>query len=689
MDYETFWRPNSGPNAAPYILSPSNGPQCIDKLISPIAPQHAYYQDRNLFNFHLNPLCSLLNVRANKPKIDLIVENGEVEYWISPFNKISSASNSPSWLKHIYSSDAAIALGYQAYSSNFPAVSSDDKYNRFQAQGVVNRLTAFWASAKARPDLSDGTGVLATKFTLYNQDGHINYSFDWDVMRNAMPRNFTIPTNPLNRPLQTYSTPSFYPFYRKWKFSCCAREGFDWMIEARNKEIIAGDNLFSPFVAAGWNPDENYNHRPAQWLGLMKGLNMMGAEFFYTGYFGNHNSFGDVEKKSCNCPNEPCYPTSITTQQTCGTTLTQTCENNQTANGITNAISSFKIPNYIWQAAIPTYAQATASRYEDILVYGTLMEGDTSRYKVLPPNTLMPAMPVKNTITYKSYNFEAINSGGSSMLPTDYFIVARRANSILNRYAITATLQPKEEQIGVPACGLYPSSPSNSYTASPTIKFPVGFGATVNLMFNARRQGSTYIYDRTVSPPLFYQLDGWHENTHPLYWCQKQFVLEAELSDQQIPSGSLKTDLNLTSPNPNIEDYTNASTYLNGLIPVSYQFATNALTNNASTEDYHIYIRCKNTSNVISTINTSVANVSDNNTASITFNGNTNAFQNIAIQPNSAWAWVYMGKITLAPNKTYALQNQSIFGNSSALKIDKYCIRNTQTTPTAEYPACP
>jgi hypothetical protein len=54
------------------------------------------------------------------------------------------------------------------------------------------------------------------------------------------------------------------------------------------------------------------------------------------------------------------------------------------------------------------------------------------------------------------------------------------------------------------------------------------------LQLTARLQGSVYVYrnDSGSADPVVYQVDGWHEATHPAYWSATQrgaIVIEAEL----------------------------------------------------------------------------------------------------------------------------------------------------------------
>ena len=65
--------------------------------------------------------------------------------------------------------------------------------------------------------------------------------------------------------------------------------GLDYLEFYRPSEIKAGDELFSPFVAAGWRAAEETNMRPGQWLGFLKLLTALGAEYVETGP-SSHNS---------------------------------------------------------------------------------------------------------------------------------------------------------------------------------------------------------------------------------------------------------------------------------------------------------------------------------------------------------------------------------------------------------------
>jgi len=175
---------------------------------------------------------------------------------------------------------------------------------------------------------------------------------------------------------------------------------------------------------------------------------------------------------------------------------------------------------WAWQVVTPAYVQGVTSRYEDILRNGYLMEGD------VPNDYINPA--------WNAYSFK---SGDLRKL-----VVIRKHNS-LAKYAITGTLQPNSNMVG---------NAENSGVASITLDGQ-------NVKFTVRRQGSTYIYDKTnASSPVFYQLDAWHEATHPYSWS-RDFVLEAELYDNTNSNAVIKTSVPAGTPSG---DYTNYTSYV-------------------------------------------------------------------------------------------------------------------------------
>lgn len=176
-------------------------------------------------------------------------------------------------------------------------------WNEFQALKRLEKEIVYRNSFMQKTALKD------CRYTVYAIDGQNKYRHDYKTIRTI--------NSQINN--QFYATPDFYPRYpdnwKKWKGPW---HGLKWLNISRKTEIALGDNLFSPFVAAGWDSIETNNIRPAQWLGLMKILGALGAEFYYPGFFNTEKRLAIPE-------------------------------------------------NYIWQAVVPVYAQAVTSYYEDIL----------------------------------------------------------------------------------------------------------------------------------------------------------------------------------------------------------------------------------------------------------------------------------------------------------------------------------
>ena len=154
-----------------------------------------------------------------------------------------------------------------------------------------------------------------TSFTFYCVEGGPIDRYEWNPSKST---NSKIKGN-------YYSTPDFYPRTPdNWKLWTGAWHGCKWINDGRKVEIKAGDKFFSPFIAAGWATNPEADMRPAQWLGLLKCLSVIGAEFYYTGYFNLGKPFSKPE-------------------------------------------------NYIWQAAMPAYAQAVTTHFADVFRNGNVL----------------------------------------------------------------------------------------------------------------------------------------------------------------------------------------------------------------------------------------------------------------------------------------------------------------------------
>ncbi len=301
--------------------------------------------------------------------------------------------------------------------------------------------------------LKDIPELNSTFFNFYTVEGGPIDRFKWSIMKKSM--------TPLNGIY--YSTPDFYPRWPKnWKDWTGAWHGWRWIETGRKTEIKEGDYLFSPYVAAGWSNNYTDNISPGQWLGLLKCLSVVGAEFYYVGYFN--------EKKPFSNPSD-----------------------------------------YAWQAAIPAYAQAVTSRFEDVLKDGNVL-------------------------------FEA-NKQPIISYPTDdkHVLITARESNNKEKYVICGTYQPF-------------SNDSDEIPESKIVNTTINGH---NLTFEARRQGSVYIYEKTPdNRTIFYQLDKWHQNAHPDKWS-KDFYFEAEVADSGVTSFDIYTDKTGYDG-----DYTNYTSYI-------------------------------------------------------------------------------------------------------------------------------
>ncbi|MEM7035361.1 MAG: T9SS type A sorting domain-containing protein, partial [Bacteroidota bacterium] len=288
---------------------------------------------------------------------------------------------------------------------------------------------------------------------------------------------------------RAYPTPSIYPNRaNRWFNSAAALTGLEEITLGKDMELSFGDDLFAPYVSPQINDrDENGNGnygavdehaiRPGQWLGLLKVLSGMGAEYFHEFLF--------------NVP--------------------------QDAPNFTNV----QYPEwYIWQTSTPAYAQAITSRYEDILRDSELLQGDWNNY-IAP-------------VTTPRYLFWA----GNAQTPT----AVRRYNQNQDRYLIATSVQQTLDS---------PLGENTPRIDSVSINLNAGLSIAPNtLRFESRRQGSVYLYDESnyispagnKRPPVFYQLDRWHQVEHPEQW-RKDFFFEAEVFDASVPPSNLNNDV--------------------------------------------------------------------------------------------------------------------------------------------------
>lgn len=215
--------------------------------------------------------------------------------------------------------------------------------------------------------------------------------------------------------------------------------------------------------------------------------------------------------------------------------------------GFFNLNVPFQDPrNWCWQIAIPSYVQGCVSRYWDVFTNGHVLDGDYPRDYT---NT-----PYKPGYTY--YNAD----------PRKLIVV--RKHDTKNKYAITAMLNPVTNEVGQ----VEDESASTIYLGADT------------LTFNVRRNGSIYVYDKTFNPPVFYQVDGWHEYTHPSRWTT-DFRMEAENWDNTDDSVRFR----LTSGNTG-KNYTSFTTVAGTVAPkwpLRYDFQPRGQVN----QTYYVHIK--------------------------------------------------------------------------------------------------
>lgn len=452
-------------NSSGQFINP-NGAVSTTKYWRPTAPVSSYTSDGITMRNNIN--ATLSDAPAFTGKLSIINENDEVFY--------------------LYLNNAMALDPVVTAAKNASGLSWED----FLAKQITHNDTAAYRDIILQSPFVDSN----TKYTEYKIDGHRTYQFRYEYKR--------LTQTPFGN--QRYSTGDFYVRYpHNWRYWQGAWHGWQWVIESRKYEIAAGDSLWSPFIAAGWDGNVSNNVLMAQWLGLLKCLALTGAEFFYTGYFNEASSYTPPNPP----PNNPA--------------------------------------GYAYQIAAPSYVQAMMSRVEnEFLRNGVLLEGD------VPASYVTPVDP--------GYSFYAGNINK---------LVTIRKSLSGNKYLISGTIQPLSNQMN-----------NAPYSSTALIKLNGN-----DFKFNIRRQGSTYVYDSTVTPPVFYQLDGWHEHTWPGYWSP-DFVFEAELYDSTQAATITR---HTVRPNTAPSDWTNFTTYIafSGAGSVNYRFQ------NRESATYYLYVRAR------------------------------------------------------------------------------------------------
>ena len=183
--------------------------------------------------------------------------------------------------------------------------------------------------------------------------------------------------------------------------------------------------------------------------------------------------------------------------------------------------------NYVWQAAAPSYAQATLSLWSELLFDGHLVDA-------APADGGMPSPSLSQDCGYSMCGYQPKAPGQSWWYPElleqswpepktyrlwgghgQGLVIIARKHETRNQFVIIGSVQPQSNVVG--------NAPLN---ATATIKLE-----GVQLNFTVRRQGSVYLYSPSLAadtPPSFVQLDGWHQVSHFSWWAN-DFTIEAEL----------------------------------------------------------------------------------------------------------------------------------------------------------------
>lgn len=276
---------------------------------------------------------------------------------------------------------------------------------------------------------------------------------------------------------------------------------------------------------------------------------------------------------------------------------------NNTKDCMYNPIPVGLPESYTWQDAIAPYVQALVSRVDTFYKSSDLMQGDAY---------------------FHPDNYSTLGLGYSWLTNDPNALVVVRKSNTSNKYLISANINQSTNLTG---------------NVQDKKNLTIKLGGN-DVTFEARRQGSMYIYDNTnTSAPVFYQLDAWHEATHPGYWS-KNFMIDAELYD--TGTATIKTT-GYTG-----RDFSQADSYVNGSGNLGYTFQPRV----GSGTTFYLWARARASSGTA----TLTANVDGGSTLSTTFSQG--GFQWIKL-PGS------FSNVTLSTNHTLNL------GIVSSLDLEK------------------
>ena len=297
--------------------------------------------------------------------------------------------------------------------------------------------------------------------------------------------------------------------------------------------------------------------------------------------------------------------------------------------------------SYTWQNSIAPYVQALVSRVDTFYKSSDLMQGDA----------------------YIHLDNSSTLGLGYSWLTNDpnALVVVRKSNTG-NKYLISANLNQSTNLTG-----------NVDSVKNLTIKL----GGN-DVTFQARRQGSMYIYDNTnTSSPVFYQLDAWHEETHPSYWS-KNFMIDAELND--TGTATIKTT-GYTG-----RDFSQADSYVNATGTLGYTFQPRL----GSGSTFYLWARARASSGTA----TLQANVDGGSPLSTTFSQGafqwiklSGSFSGVALSTNHSLnlvvpAGLDLEKVILTPDASFTPSGGSTPGDTTPPASPTGLTSPTQTSST-------
>jgi hypothetical protein len=235
---------NPGTDESKYITTGGSNPS---RIISVASPQGGLINTSGQTN--KSRLTSLLSA-LSPSRVDFVNENAEV-WFLCDSNRLSLDPT-------IVAEKTSLGLNYRDYFAYKQAVFSKayrDTFMQLQPSALYSQY-----------NISGWDGTLGRNY----------YYAKWSYMKS------------INRQIggRYYSTMDFYPRYpSNWRYWSGAWHGQAPYDESRQVEVAQGDKIFSPFVSAGWNSNEESNQRPGRYLGELKCLGAYGTDFYYAGFF--------------------------------------------------------------------------------------------------------------------------------------------------------------------------------------------------------------------------------------------------------------------------------------------------------------------------------------------------------------------------------------------------------------------